>query len=539
MDVGFYLGELLMQQGEVSVPGLGYFVQARVSGYYDENERKFYPPYHRAQFDAQSIDDDSLAEYIAVKKNISVASAKYFAEKYITNLKQQALLSEVPIGNLGSFYTEFGQLTFRPAEKIIDDIVFYGLEPISINKTDAAPVEERPKVELNYPPPVPPKPVITDDVADDLPPAEPVRETISSPAADEQEAGISPEFFDPEGEEAEARRGPWRLILIVLITMAVIGVGVFALYTYQPDTFARMVFWKPKAKVIDSVKPKDTLKAIVADTLKSDSLKADTTGVKEDTVAKTTLGTKKEQVISVQPAAKTKKEDLIVTRSIPAPAKTTPAKPGAAGAAAVKQSAATGTHRFEVYAGDCRTMTEVVQLIKRLKKNGLDAWLVPDGTGPLYHVSVGYFATHLEAKDFASKAIEAGKIPRGNAYAIEITPKTQAIVASTVPNQTAPAKPKIIKNSAGVRQSDATGTRRFEVYAGDCRTMAEVIQLIKKLKKNGLDAWLVPDGTGPLYHVSVGHFATRQEAKDFAFKAIEANKIPSGDAYPIEIIPQK
>src|SRR6185312_7703938 len=115
MDVGFYLGELLMQQGEVSVPGLGYFVQARVSGYYDENERKFFPPYHQAQFDPQSIDDDALAEYIAGKKNISIASARYFAEKYITNLKQQALITEVPIGNLGWFYTELAQLTFRPA----------------------------------------------------------------------------------------------------------------------------------------------------------------------------------------------------------------------------------------------------------------------------------------------------------------------------------------------------------------------------------------------------------------------------------------
>jgi hypothetical protein len=81
MDVGFYLGELLMQQGEVSVPGLGYFVQVRMSGYYDENERKFYPPYHQAQFDIQSIDDDALAEYIAVKKNISCSIGQIFCRK--------------------------------------------------------------------------------------------------------------------------------------------------------------------------------------------------------------------------------------------------------------------------------------------------------------------------------------------------------------------------------------------------------------------------------------------------------------------------
>ncbi|MFD2145681.1 hypothetical protein [Mucilaginibacter antarcticus] len=151
MDVGFYLGELLMQQGEVSVPGLGYFVQVRGSGYYNDEERKFYPPYHQAQFDAQSIDDDALAEYIANKKNISVASARYFCEKYITNLKQQAIISEVQLGNLGWFYTELSQLTFKPADKIIDDTIFYGFEPVSINKDKViTPVEERPKVELNF-----------------------------------------------------------------------------------------------------------------------------------------------------------------------------------------------------------------------------------------------------------------------------------------------------------------------------------------------------------------------------------------------------
>jgi hypothetical protein len=278
MDVGFYLGELLMQQGEVSVPGLGYFVQARISGYYDENERKFYPPYHQAQFDVQSIDDDSLAEYIAVKKNISVASAKYFSEKYITNLKQQALIDEVPIGNLGFFYTELTQLTFRPAEKIIDDTIFYGFEPVSINKTsDVKPAEERPKVELNYPPRILQKPVTP------IP-------TPAQPVYHDDEVGISPEFFDPDEEET-ATRGPLRLIFIILIAIVVIVLGVFALYRYQPDTFAKMVFWKQKAKVVDTIKPKDTTKVKVADTIKTDTVKTDTTTVKKDTVAKAAVTT--------------------------------------------------------------------------------------------------------------------------------------------------------------------------------------------------------------------------------------------------------
>ncbi|HEY9534796.1 MAG TPA: hypothetical protein VIQ77_09680, partial [Mucilaginibacter sp.] len=282
MDVGFYLGELLMQQGEVSVPGLGYFVQARMSGYYDENERRFYPPYHQVQFDLQTIDDDALAEYIAVKKNISVASARYFAEKYITNLKQQALITEIPIGNIGWFYTELAQLAFRPAPKIIDDTVFFGFEPVSINKADdIRPVEERPTVELNFPNRTPidveeardafvQPPLVNDEPANLL-----SYET-------EPENAIAPDLFEPQEEHTTSSFSRLlRVMLFILIGIIIIGAGIFALYRYQPDTFARITFWKrlqpfienAQPKLIPAVKPVDTL---ASDTSASDTSRRDT-----------------------------------------------------------------------------------------------------------------------------------------------------------------------------------------------------------------------------------------------------------------------
>ncbi len=93
MDVSFYIGELLKQHGEISVPGLGYLVLARVSGYYNEAEGKFYPPHHLVQFDLQQIeDDDTLTQHIADVKNISLASSKYFTEKYINTIKEESLV---------------------------------------------------------------------------------------------------------------------------------------------------------------------------------------------------------------------------------------------------------------------------------------------------------------------------------------------------------------------------------------------------------------------------------------------------------------
>ena len=62
MDIAYYISDLLGQQGELTVPNLGYFVQIRMAAYYDNQSKKFFPPHYSVQFDPQIIDeDDSLA----------------------------------------------------------------------------------------------------------------------------------------------------------------------------------------------------------------------------------------------------------------------------------------------------------------------------------------------------------------------------------------------------------------------------------------------------------------------------------------------
>jgi hypothetical protein len=543
MDVGFYLGELLMQQGEVSVPGLGYFVQVRMSGYYDENERKFYPPYHQAQFDIQSIDDDALAEYIAVKKNISISSAKYFTEKYITNLKQQALISEVPIG-----------------DKIIDDTIFYGFEPVSINKTgDTKPEEERPKVELNYPPKQAPlKPAVTEEIQPEVP------QTAEQPARvyreEEEMAGVAPEFFEAAEEEEEQKKSPLMLLLVIFIAVVVIALGVFALYRYQPDTFAKIAFWEHKT--VDTIKPKPVVVSkpdtIATDSLTADSLKRDS--LVKDTIAKTTIAAKKTEVTVSQtevPAPKKsllatvvppKKKEVVIPPTVTVPATVTKpavAKPKVVPADNSKilaaPSVAVGTRRFEVYAVNMATIAEANAGIRQLKKAGLDPRWVTDAGDAQYHISIGQFATKDAAKKFAVSAIESGKVPGGNAYAIEVIPQFIKSKAVTAPvNKPVTAMDKLEATSPLLAPpSTAIGTRRFEVYAVSTESIAAANAAIRTLRKGGFDPRWVKDGTGPLYHISIGHFATKQEAKDFAIKAIESGKVPGGDAYPQEIIPNK
>src|ERR1700749_1233618 len=149
MDIANYLSELLNRHSKVGVPGLGSFTQVRVNGYYNSAEGKLYPPAYQVQFSPEPFNDDTLVEYIAQKKNISLASSRYFTEKYITGLKQEAAAKEVPFASLGWFYTDNGEIAFKQGANHNEGPEFYGLAPIAIKKLSDA--VESPKVEAPAP----------------------------------------------------------------------------------------------------------------------------------------------------------------------------------------------------------------------------------------------------------------------------------------------------------------------------------------------------------------------------------------------------
>ncbi|WPU95989.1 hypothetical protein SNE25_10710 [Mucilaginibacter sabulilitoris] len=206
MDIANYLSELLGRHGKVSVPGLGHFAQVRVNGYYNDAEGKFYPPGYQIQFNPELLEeDDILVQYIAEKKKISLASSKYFTEKYITALKQEIAFNEVAFSNLGWFYMDQGQVAFKPQEKHSDGPDFYGYAPIAIKKLNQEP-------EKAVPPPLP----------------------VAMSATLVTEEGQPQEYVEEEPEEVKRSVNVWAIVLIVAV---VIAVAVFGLYKYNPALF--------------------------------------------------------------------------------------------------------------------------------------------------------------------------------------------------------------------------------------------------------------------------------------------------------------
>lgn len=244
MNLADYLSELLGQQDEVSVPGLGYFVRERVSGSFNEKENKFYPPYHKVKFIAQYKDDDTFAQYVADKKNISLASSKYFAEKFISKLREEAAKGKYLFADLGLFQTDSDQqLIFKPHDKIAADPDFYGFAAIDITRLTKP---SGGNIKSVYTEPVI-APVVTP------PPVQLVEQQ---------------QYFEEETE----RKKKTNIWLVILIILAVLALAIFGIYKFYPSAFDKIneTYHKITGKKEDTVVPvyrheikADTIKKIV------------------------------------------------------------------------------------------------------------------------------------------------------------------------------------------------------------------------------------------------------------------------------------
>lgn len=188
MDILSYVQELLQKQTEVCVNGLGTFYKKKSAGRYDKVKKSFVPPSYILQFNATQNKDESLAQYIAGQKNISIEGANYFIEKFVAEIEIKLEEEhEAELEHLGRLYfTEHEGLTFDPAKNINLGSEFFGLPEITPTLIETAPKienEEEVHEEISEAPsPTPQQPefeivntqnpeienVILDEVEDDI-----------------------------------------------------------------------------------------------------------------------------------------------------------------------------------------------------------------------------------------------------------------------------------------------------------------------------------------------------------------------------------
>jgi hypothetical protein len=386
MDVSLFISELLEQHGEINVPGLGYFVQSYTPGYYNEAEGKFYPPQHSVQYDPQQLDgDNTLAEYIATKKNISIASAKYFTEKYINTIKEDAIVKDVAIANLGWLYTDQGKLSFKSAAQAANDPAFFGYAPVNISKIG------------NIPPPVFEANTNDESVVSETNTTAvlPIVPTDTEPSITQQPA--EEEVY----EDAESDRSYGWMILTVVIVVAVLSV--LGMYQFYPDQFESAKAWitrsqtPPKPKIEE----KKEVKAVIppkVDTLAADTVKTTAVETPVATTAAPKDTIKQKPIISKQ----VKPADIPV--NLPAPAEYDPKK------------------AWVVIAITCYTEAKAAAVLSDLKTKGLEPFIVPNMGGAGIYIAAGAYSSNAEADAARVKFIAAKQIPQ-DAYLTHIKPK--------------------------------------------------------------------------------------------------------------------
>ena len=371
MDLAIYISELLGREGEVSVPGIGHFAQVRINGYYNEAENKFYPPTNEIKFEPQSRDNDGLAKYIANKKNISLASSKYFIEKYVIGIKQQLATKNVEIEGLGFLYINDEVLAFKASNAAeANDPSFYGFPAVNIPQPDENPV-------INYTPPAEEEkeePVEEEAKVDETP-EEPLPTIIPSEpiSLEETQAGEAPEYIYDEPQE-HGRRNIWVpvLLLIIIALLAVLG-----LYKYKPAWFDKST---EKPSTFVAVNPDTGTKASNTDTTQS--------ALKQDSATK--------------------------------PAGQTTTAPQQATNAAADTLA---TLHYELLGGAFKTLPQTNAAIANYKKLGLQPRILKPVAGDSYKLTLGTYFN----KDAAQKAVDsiltATKINKANIYLQQYTPK--------------------------------------------------------------------------------------------------------------------
>ena len=249
MNLPDYLSNLLEDLTEVSVPGLGYFVREHIGAAYNDTEAKFYPPYHKIKFIAEQKADDTLTTYIATQKNISLASSKYFAEKFVNKLYEDVRGSKQLFSNLGAFQLVNNQLVFEPNKELPNDPEFYGLPAADISRLPGK-VTLTPAPAAKFQPP-------------GIKPVEEVITTIPQP-----------DYYNEKTEEKKSS-AIWVILMAAVLVLIVAAYGV---YTLNPGLIRRLFSDGSHPMVHKKLPPpppevrRDTVKYVSAAAQKADTL---------------------------------------------------------------------------------------------------------------------------------------------------------------------------------------------------------------------------------------------------------------------------
>ncbi len=348
MDIGFYIADLLRNQDEVSLPGLGTFTRERVAGSYDISNNSFRPPSYQISFSTKLTDFTSLSEYISLKKNLSRPSAEYFVKKFTSSLFELLQTSgTAEVKPLGIIRQNEDVILFEASPRMEVAGKFYGLKPI----VDRIGILE---------PPVPVTPSPAEETVID--PSGPVKGSFIEDFITGQ--GNEEEQVEEEEYVEETRNS--KTLLIVLGAFLLGITTVVLLYLFNPATknMVNGMFLQPAPATSRAPAP-DSIAAITAPAL-ADSI----------STQKVAIAAPADSSVSTLPVSKESKPEAVEITT------------------------------YEIVGAAFDKRSEAESYIKTIKGRGIEAKILENMPGTLFKVSIGSFPDSKTAQDELNRIVK-------------------------------------------------------------------------------------------------------------------------------------
>lgn len=276
------VGELILDNDQVGLPGVGTFVAELVPASFSDRGYTINPPYRRIVFHPDCLEDSLLCDfYCRANSDVDPRTARKYLNQYLAELKGVLMdRKSIVFPGLGRLRTTRDNNIFFIPEESLD--IFpegLGLEPVSLKTHLTEPLDE--PVDVVLPRPVAPIELPDLEPIFDAVPAEAVKEEIPAdeqetpeaaedvavPAEQETEAlkeEAPAEVEAPAEQEVEApaevveaqeekprasRAGLW--VLLTLLIVALLAVGIFfGLAEFAPDLLDRLLYSPEELELI-------------------------------------------------------------------------------------------------------------------------------------------------------------------------------------------------------------------------------------------------------------------------------------------------
>ena len=427
MDLSVYISELLHRQGMVNIPQIGIFRQVKMRGYYNAEEGKLYPPHYETEFEyLPKSNDDSILQYVISRSQVSAASARYFMDRYLFNLLQQAEVNEVMLGKMGTLVKKNKALHFKPALASTSGTAPFGFTPVNlkpeVEAVDATETTDNIEIISDVEEPASPAEIILlpettapteadeHNVAESIVmPIEPIKpepaeiapvvaaeQALPLPEATHQFEEVPAPAVNPApvprrvkpapAPEPSAFTRPW---FIGLVAGLVVLVGGWFLYKQMdsdshkivatavesPDT---IVIKKPAANQPTQSKPAIT----PADTVTSIKLQEPDTSLTTKPVKQTA------KVVADTNAVPASGLELVNTKN----------------------------YKYALMSGAFYTMEEAKRMIDRYKSKGIAAGVVTNGPSKYIKVGLGFFETYADTQAEKDRLVKSKNLRAENLY---------------------------------------------------------------------------------------------------------------------------